>query len=267
MKIILSHDIDHLNWKEHYFKDLYLQGALYRNTIGLLRGDISWGLYIKRLKCWGRIHRIPEIIEFYDREELKANFFFGMDKALHLSYNYKNAKPLILDLFNKGHKVGVHGIAFNDAKRIHTEYERFKELSALDQFGIRTHYLRLDTNSLTLFDQQGYLYDSSIEVLSEPYQINNMWEFPISIMDASLVDKSQLNQDLEIWKSNTKSKIDMALKKGIPYFVINFHDLYYSSKFPIIKAWFEWLIKELKSNNFEFITFEEALIELSNKEQ
>ena len=266
MKIILSHDIDHLNWNEHYFKDLYLPGAILRNTKGLLKGQIPWELYIKRLKCWGRIHRIPELTEFYKREKLKANFFFGMDNALHLSYNYKKTRPLLQELLLNGHKVGVHGIAFNDIKRINTEYQRFKEISNLDQFGIRTHYLRLDTNSLTLFEQQGYLYDSSIEALSDPYKINNIWEFPISIMDASLVDRPQLNQDLEIWKRNTKSKIDMALQKGIPYFVINFHDLYFSSEFPIIKAWFEWLIKELKSKNYEFITFEKALIELSKKE-
>ncbi len=265
MKIIVSHDIDHLYWNEHYLKDLYFPGTIYRNSKGLLKGKISWTLYKKRLKCWGRIHKIPELIEFYKKVNSKANFFFGMDNALHLSYKYKKAKPWIDKLIKNGHKVGVHGIAYNNAKQIETEYKRFKNISNIKIFGIRTHYLRLNDRSHKMFDNQGYLYDSSINSIMKPFRVNRMWEIPISIMDASLVENAQLNQDLSIWKQNTLKHIEKAKEKKLPYFVINFHDVYFSDEFPIIREWFVWVVNLLRDENHQFITFEEAVNELNNK--
>ncbi len=263
MKIILSHDVDHLYWQEHYFKDLYLPGTILRNTKGFVEGKIDFKLYLKRLKCWGRIHRLPELLSFYNKNKINANFFFGMSNALHLSYKYKNATSHINKLINDGHKVGTHGISFNDAKQIDLEYRRFKEISNLDIFGIRNHYLRLNGYTHSLFDQQGYLFDSTIESIMHPFKINNMWEIPISIMDASLVGSSQLNQNIDIWKRNTLLKLGKAKKNKIPYFVINFHDPFFSADFPVIKEWFVWLVNLLKKEGFIFVTFEDAVKELN----
>jgi hypothetical protein len=267
MKIILSHDIDHLYWKEHYFNDLFLPGVVYRNTIGYLTRNLNFGIYKKRLYCFGRIHKIPELIKFYNGNNIKANFFFGMDNALHLSYKYKKAKPLVRELIKNGHKVSVHGIAFKNSVHINNEYQRFKTISGIDSFGIRTHYLRLSGFSHHLFDEQGYLFDSSIDCIMQPFKINRMWEIPISIMDASLVENAQLNQDLSIWKQNTLKRLEKAIEIKLPYFVINFHDLYFSELFPVIKEWYLWLVDFLQEKKYEFITFEQAVIELNKKEK
>ena len=267
MKIILSHDIDHIHWKEHYFNDLYLPGVIYRNTKGLLKKNLNFKNYTKRTICTGRMHRIPELIRLYDQNKIKASFFFGMNRALHLSYKYQKTRPLIQDLIQNNHKVGVHGIAYKDAKYIEIEYNRFKEISGLDFFGIRTHYLRLSGYSHHLFDEQGYLFDSSFDNIMHPFKVNNMWEIPISIMDASLVENSQLNQDLNIWKENTLKRLKKAKEINLSYIVINFHDIYFSDKFPIIKEWFLWLVELLQSKDYEFITFEQAVSELNKKEK
>ncbi len=263
MKIILSHDVDHLYWQEHYFKDLYLFGTVFRNTKGLIKGDIDFKLYLKRLKCWGRIHRLVELSNFYGKNNIKANFFFGMSNALHLSYKYRSVTSHVNKLISEGHKVGTHGISFSNARQIDLEYRRFKEISNLNAFGIRNHYLRLNGYTHNLFDQQGYLFDSTIESIMHPFKINDMWEIPISIMDASLVVDSQLNQNLEIWKSNTLLKLEKAIKSQIPYFVINFHDPFFSEDFPVIKEWFIWLVNFFKKESYIFITFEEAVKELN----
>jgi len=264
MKIILSHDIDHLYWYEHYFKDLYLPGTLLRNTKGFVAGKLELQLYLKRLKCWGRIHRIPELIKYFNQENIKSNFFFGMDNALHLSYNYKQTKPFIQELLKEGHLVGVHGIAFKEKNQIEIENKRFKELSNINPYGIRTHYLRLSGYSHNLFDQQGYKFDSSIDSIMHPFRINNMWEIPISIMDASLVEHAQLNQDINIWKKNTLKRLEIAKENNLAYFVINFHDTYFSDAFPVIKEWFLWLVDSLKGEKYEFITFNQAVEELNS---
>lgn len=263
MKIILSHDVDHLYWDEHYFKDLYLLGSLYRNTKGFLSHKIDLKLYLKRLKFWGRIHQLPELIDFYKSYGIKADFFFGMQNALGLSYHYKSAERWILQLIDNGHHVGVHGIAFENKENIDIEYKRFKELSGLHKFGIRTHYLKLSEFSLELFAQQGYIYDSSIEKITLESKMNNMWEIPITIMDVSLVENAQLNQDIETWKSNTIKRLESAEVEQLSYFVINFHDLYFADTFPVMKEWYIWLIDLLKSENYQFITFEDAVDELN----
>ena len=263
MKIILSHDVDHLYWQEHFFKDLYLPGTIYRNTKGLLKGEISRQLYLKRLKCWGKLHCLPELMTFYNDHKIKANFFFGMNNALGLSYNYKQSKKWIDKLVEHNHQIGVHGIAYDNKKNIKIEFDRFKNLSGLHEFGVRTHYLRMAKSSLELFEKQGYIFDSSIDEIKAPYKLNSMWEIPISIMDVSLVNNAQLNQDISLWKENTIKRLELAESNIIPFFVVNFHDLYFSDTFPVIKEWYMWLIEMLKSKKFQFITFKEAVIELN----
>jgi len=263
MKIILSHDVDHLYWQEHYLKDIYTPGTIFRNTKGLLKGNISLKLYIKRLKCWGRIHQLPELISFYEDHNIKANFFFGMNNALGLSYNYKQSKKWIDKLLNENHRIGVHGIAFDYKETVKIEYDRLKELSGLSEFGIRTHYLRMAENSHQLFEKQGYMFDSSTDEIKKPYKLSNMWIIPISIMDVSLVNNAQLNQDISLWKTNTLKRLELAEKKNLPYFVINFHDLYFSNNFPIIKEWYIWLVELFKIKKYQFINFEDAVVELN----
>lgn len=267
MKIILSHDIDHLHWNEHYFKDLYLPGVIFRNTKGLLKKNIPLEVYRERIKCIGKIHRVSELIDFYNKKHIKTNFFFGMENALHLSYNYKRTKPLIHDLLKNGHKIGVHGIEYKNPVSIKKEFQRFKKVSGLDTFGIRTHYLRLSGYSHHLFDQQGYLFDSSFDCIMHPFKVNKMWEIPISIMDTSLVENAHLNLDLNVWKKKTFKRLERAKAINLPYFVINSHDTYFSDGFPVIRDWYIWLVELLQSKKYEFVTFEQAIIELNKKEK
>jgi len=259
MKIVLSHDIDHLYWNEHYFKDTFLLRYIYRNTKALLKNDIKFALYLKRLKITGRLHRIPELIEFYQKKNLKANFFFGMNNGLRLSYDYKKTIPLINSLIVNGHSVGVHGIAFNDRDSIKIEYNRFKNIIKSENFGIRTHYLRFATNTAKLFKEQGYIFDSSIEKLHNPYFINDLLEIPISIMDASLVPNAQINQNIKVWKEKTLDKLNFAEQNNISYFVINSHDIFFSDNYPTIKQWYIWLIDFLIKEKYKFVSFNQII--------
>jgi len=266
MKIILSHDVDDLYWSEHYLKDMALPFTLYRNTLGFIRKQISYSLYNKRLKMFGRINRIPEIIDFYKSRELKTCFFFGMDNALRLSYNYKKAKPFIDLAINSGHDVGVHGIEVRNKNGILKEYNRFKEISGINDFGIRTHYLRLSGYSHELFTEVGYLFDSSMQGCSNPCKIDGLWEFPIAIMDASLVENSQLNQNFDQWKTNTLNKLQHAENENVDVFVINFHDQYFNNvQFPIMYKWFIWLIDYLIDEGYCFTTYKDYIKSIEEK--
>ena len=108
VKIILSHDVDHLFLTEHW-KDRFIPVLIFKSLKSLLKGDLSFKGFLKRFNH--RLHRIPELIEFNKSHGAPTNFFFGMDNGLSLSYNYKKAAPLIQSLQKDGHFIGTHGMA------------------------------------------------------------------------------------------------------------------------------------------------------------
>lgn len=267
MRILLSHDIDHLYWKQHYFRDLTLPKHVYRHTRAWLSKQIDTELYKKRMKLTGRLHRIPELLEFHKQHNTKACFFFGMDNALGLSYRPKEAKPWIKQVIEARQEVSVHGIAYANPQKIKQEYDKFKEISGLDTFGIRMHYLRMNGYTLEALDHQGYLFDSSIQGIAHPFKIGNLWEIPMSIMDSSLVPNSQSNLNLKRWQTATLDKLNQAEDLQIPCFVINHHDTYFDKDtFPTIYDWFHWLIEEIKRRELEVVRFGEV-VESFNRKQ
>lgn len=264
MKIILSHDVDHLYWKEHYFRDLSAQKYLIRHGLAFVKKQIDFNILKNRLNIFGRIHRIPELLDFHDKNNTKACFFFGMEHALGLIYKPSEAAPWIKKISEKGFEVGVHGIAYADKAQIEKEFQTFHRISGLQSFGIRNHYLRMNGYTLEMLSQQGYQFDSTIQGILHPFQINGMWEIPMSMMDASLVPNAQSNMNLETWKNAALLRLDDAQEKEIPYFVVNLHDPYFDEKlFPTTFKWYHWLIEEFKNRGLEFITFGQAVNELN----
>lgn len=263
MKIILSHDVDHLHWKHHYFRDLTLQKHVARHSLSWLRKKIPFSVWKERMKVRGVYNNLAELLDFYDSYQIKANFFFGMDQALGLVYTPQEATPWINKIMEHGHQAGVHGIEYANPDNIKKEYQSFQSVSGLNTFGIRTHYLRMNGYTLERFAEQGYQYDSTVQGILHPFKIGSMWEIPMSLMDASLLPDAQSNLHLNTWKKASRLRIDQALDLQIPYFVVNLHDIYFHQKqFPVIFDWFHWLIDEFCLQNFEFISFHQAVTEL-----
>lgn len=267
MKIVLSHDVDHLNWQEHYVKDLFVPKQLIRNTLALLKGRITLQLYFTRLKMWGRMHRIPELMKEYDKRDIRATFFFGMNNALNLSYKKERAIPVMLALKEANHEVGMHTIEVNSPQKTNKEISDFTKLSSQQLFGVRSHYLRLNGVSFNTFSNAQIQYDSTIQMISAPFKIGTLWEIPISIMDANLVPNFMTNSNLEEWTNNCEVAFQEALQKNIPYFVVNFHDVYMSDYYPTIKKWFFNFVDQKLDQGFKFITLNECLQELESSNQ
>lgn len=266
MQIILSHDIDHLYWKQHYFRDLSLPKHLYRHSRAWLSGKIDRGLLMKRMNVKGRMHRIPELIEFHKINGSKGTFFFGMNQALGLTYYPQEAAPWIKEVIDKGHDAGVHGIAYNNQAAMQKEFDSFKEISGLDTFGIRNHYLRMSGYTLERMNEVGYLFDTTIQGPMLSFKSGTMWEIPMTVMDASLVPDSQANQDLNEWQDATKKRMDAAQQSGVAYFVVNHHDTYFDrDTFPAVYDWYVWLMEEIKNRRLTFTTFRAAVNELNNQ--
>jgi len=267
MKVIISHDIDHITVWEHK-KDLIIPKFIIRSFIELLSGKISLNETYFRLvdMLRNKWQNLEELMAFDKEQNVEATFFIGVSNGLGLKYSLQMAELWTKKIIDKGFDVGVHGISYRELKGIKDEFETFKRTSGLEEFGIRMHYLRTDENTLAFLEKTGYLFDSSVYNLKNPFKIGDMWEFPLHIMDGYvfIVNSHWQNVSLEKAKEGTKRLIEEAYKKGINYFTILFHDRYFSEGFKQWKEWYIWLINYFKNNGFSFVNYKNAIIELES---
>lgn len=269
MKIIISHDVDHLFLREH-LKDSFLLGNLYRGLKQVAEGNISLNTFLKRFPA--QLNRIKELHEFNKKAGIRETFFFGMRKGLNLSYDWKDTQPFIDYLLKEKVLIGMHGMGYNSFDLLQEEANRFKTMLPKHYpLGIRNHYLRMDESTLGIMEKIGFLFDSTYyttdnakyHAADSVFLQGNIWEIPINIMDAGYVSNNQ--KELIDIKIKTLAKIQKAENNNQPFFVINFHDLYFSDAYPVYKQWYEWLISYFLEQNYEFIDFLQAL-QILNKQ-
>ncbi|MBM7581727.1 peptidoglycan/xylan/chitin deacetylase (PgdA/CDA1 family) [Caldicoprobacter guelmensis] len=265
MKVIVTHDVDHIRVFEHK-NDLIIPKFWIRSFIEFGLGYIAYREVKNRLKEFihNKWHNLEELIKFDKENRVPSTFFVAVSKGRNLAYSLSDAEFWIKKIINEGFKVGVHGISFEDYDGIKSEHEIFKKVSGLEKFGIRMHYLKVTNKTLDMLNKVGYLYDSSIYELANPFKVGDLWEFPLSLMDGYIINKNSRyqNQNLEQVKDTTKEIIEKAITCNLKYFTILFHDRYFSESFLTWREWYVWLIEYLRENRVEFITFEEAIKEL-----
>ena len=271
MKILLSHDIDHMTVWEHLFKDLILPKFVVRSNLELLKGKISVAEYLHRIGDFfkNKWQGIEEVMNFHDEMGIKSTFFIGVNNGVGLSYKLKHVEHWVPEIARRGFEVGVHGIAYNDFEAMKKEFETFKKITPDPEFGIRMHYLRNSANTLDYIKKAGYLYDATIHSFEDPYRRDGLWIFPLQIMDGWAINGNKRFQSrtLAQAKEYTLREIEKARTAGLEYFSILFHDRYMSPGFLTWKKWYEWLVPHLKSEGCEFMTHKQALAELKSAEQ
>ena len=268
MKIIISHDVDHLFFSDHILKDLIIEKLWVRSFVHLLQRKINVSTFIHRIIYGNRMHRIPEVMEFDKLHGIPSVFFFGMDNVLGMSYSEKKAKTVIKMVMDNGFVTGVHGCDYQNQVNMQKEYDSFKQISGNDSFGLRNHYVRFDEKTFEKMNDCGYKYDSTdfnkkkLEV-KKPYKVGNMWEFPLHIMDGYICFPGKLKQGLE----NTFKAIKLAESNGCPYCTILFHDYQFDKKkYPELKIWYEKTVKFCEDNGYSFISYDDAIKELEENE-
>jgi len=261
VKIIVSHDVDHLFWSEHLFKDLYIPKLWLRSFKLMLTGVIDAKTFAARINFWSdnRINRLKELMEYERSMNIPATYFFVMRPGLGVSYSAEKATPFIEEVLKNGFSAGVHGMSYNDPNAMREEFDTFKKISRLNAFGVRMHYLRNDADTIKYLSQTGYSFDSTDYKIEAPYLINRMFEFPIAVMDAYAVRPH--HKKMDIAKAYTLERLDLAEKNNVSYFTINFHDLVFDPAYALYKDWFTWLIDLCKERGYFFINFENAIKE------
>lgn len=266
MKIIISHDVDHL-WATDHIKDLIVPKLLVRSAIHLLQGKISLNSYFWRIcsclpgKRW---NRIPEILEFDKANNVPSTFFFGMANGLGLSYSLRKASRWVELVMKEGFDVGVHGINYTDIGVMAKEKERFSRISGLKSFGIRNHYVRYDQDTFKKMSEIGYLFDTSQFCkknisLDDPHKIGIMWEFPLHVMDGYVLHPGKLDKA----KQDIEFALESAIKQNKKFFTFLFHDYMYTAKqYPEEKSLYEWFVNHCKKLDLEFVNYRDAIKEL-----
>jgi len=265
MKIIISHDVDHLTAWEHN-RDLLIPKHVIRNIVEFVSGRIGFSEVMDRSGdiFKNKWQNLESLSEFNSEHNIPSTFFFGVSNGLGLNYTFENAAFWIKEICEKGFDVGVHGIAFQDFANIKKEHDLFKAVSGLDGFGIRMHYLRSNEKTPEMLDRAGYAFDSSLYKLDNPFRIGGLWEFPLHIMDGYVICRQSKwqNQDLNQCKDTAQEILEAAFDRGIQYFTILFHDRYFTDSFRTWKEWYIWLIQYLKNNGFKFVNYRQAIEEL-----
>ncbi len=262
IKVIVSHDVDHLFARDHWFRDLFYPKMWVRTTLELLQRKITgkeW--WLRNTSCFRKNrHNLEALMDYDEKHGIHSTFFFGMNQGLGMSYTPEEAKPVIQMVHDRGFSVGVHGIEYQDKDGIRKEYERFQTLMGFDPCGIRMHYVRFDDQTFEKLADTGYSFDTTefdkqdCGTRKDPYKVGDMWEFPLTIMDAYLPNK------YEEAKQKTLDLLEESHNKGLHYVTVLFHDNQFCDDYQDMKRWYEWLIEYFAdSDEYCFISYNEAM--------
>ncbi len=265
-KVIVSHDVDHLFAKDHWFRDLIYPKMWVRNTLQLIKKETSvreW--WLRNTSCFRKNrHNLEALMDFDENHGIPSTFFFGMNQGLGMSYRPEEAKPVIQEVHERGFAVGVHGIEYQDYDGMKREYDMFKEINGFEPCGIRMHYVRFDENTFEKLSKIGYVFDTTefdkknCGIRKLPYQLGKMWEFPLAIMDA------YLPQSFEGARQTTLKLLEECRTAELPYITVLFHDYQFCDDYSDMRNWYKWLMNYfVDSEDFSFISYKTAIQELN----
>ena len=267
IKVIVSHDVDHLFAKDHWFRDLIYPKMWVRNTLQMIRRETSireW--WLRNTSCFRKNrHNLEALMDFDRGHGIPSTFFFGMNQGLGMSYKPEEAEPIIKRVHDRGFDVGVHGIEYQDYEGMKREFDKFKEITGFEPSGIRMHYVRFDENTFEKLSRIGYSFDTTefnkkeFGTRKKPYQVGEMWEFPLAIMDA------YLPQSLEEAKEATLKILHECRETDLRYITVLFHDYQFCEDYRDMKNWYEWLMEYFyESKEYGFVSYNEAIRDLNN---
>ena len=261
MKIIVSHDVDHITAREHskdFIIPKFALRALIEYGLGFISGREVKDRFLSLIT--NQWNHIEDLMVFDRLNGIPSTFFIGMHTGRYLSYGKDVAQDWIIKIRKQGFDAGVHGIDYDDLKIMTEEHREFKQMSGLNAFGIRMHYLKMTSNTIALLDNIGYAFDSTEMAMRNPYKVGHMWEFPVHIMDSNILrsDRPWQSRNLEQAQQETERCISQALDMGISYFTLLFHDHYFCDEFQTWKHWYVWFVDYCKENAMDFVSYRDA---------
>ncbi len=265
MKIIISHDVDHISTYEH-MSDLAVPKYIGRAGVELLKGRIGPGQFATRMgeMLVGRWNFIKELAAFDAQVGIKSTFFFAVGNGMGLAYQPEAARQMLHEVIAAGHDVGIHGIARDTVENIRAERLRFETVYGVPCRGQRMHYLHPDPALLDAVAAAGFTYDSSLRGDGPARKISGLWSFPVHVMDGDVMLGGRRYQTVSVREATdkTRRRIEALAESGADYVSLLFHDRYFSAGH---MAWRDWYCETLEwaiSQGSSFYSYEQAVSEL-----
>lgn len=274
MKIIISHDVDHLSTREHWRKDLIMEKTIARACLQLFKSEITPKTCLHRISAafQPRYCRIPEIIEYDSQHNIPSTFFFGMGNIHGMAYSIEQATEWVKYVVNKGFDAGVHAADISSQRSIQQEFNSFGNLYTKKRYGTRVHYVRYDDTTFEMLAAAGYLFDTTefskeSFSLKQPYVItatngNRMWEFPLHIMDGYVLER-----ECKTAKERVSGLLHKAATEKVRFFTFLFHDIYFNEKtYPEWIDFYKWFVATCEKEGHQFISYHQAINMLENEQ-
>jgi len=215
LKVILTHDID---WPPRGPGVEHILARKERFDEKLISKVVKEG--------YNPYFNIADLMEIEEKYGVKSTFFFRPSYDDGTSVDAY--KELIRNLINGGWEIGVH---INDASTVDSirmERDSVERIAGTMINGSRVHYLKIRLDDLSLIEETGLRYDSSVTFCRNVIDIKNMGYFnvgkllvfPITIMDAYLFSYMHIPEERIIEVIN--EAVMLAINKGL--MTILWHD-------------------------------------------
>ena len=187
--IFLSHDVD---WRR--------QGPPVEHV--LARRDRFEPAIFDKTKPEDLYRNIPEYMELEEKFGIRSTFFF---RTLYENGNIDDYENDIETLQKENWEIGLHTDpqSVNDIEKIRLEKKKLESITKKPIIGNRVHFLNYNSELPIKLKELGFLYDSSLrhskdkidEIEMGYSKIDNLIEFPVTLMDAYLFTHMGLKEE------------------------------------------------------------------------
>jgi peptidoglycan/xylan/chitin deacetylase (PgdA/CDA1 family) len=216
--IFLSHDVD---WR--------LEGPTKEH---ILKRKERFDEKLFDKTSFNKLYRnFSEYMEIEEKFDVKSTFFF---RTQYENGNYIDYKKDIKELVNGGWEIGLHTdpSSVADIKKIEKEKNNLEKLTNSKIVGNRVHYLSNDKQLQKKLSELNFIYDSSNRKTKDTissddmgyHVIENIIEFPVTLMDAYLFTHMRISEEkiIPIIKKTLNSS--RQLDKDFNIMTILWHD-------------------------------------------
>ena len=212
--IFLSHDVD---WRR--------QGPPVKHV--LERKDRFDPEIFVNTKPENLYRNIPKYMELEEKFGIRSTFFF---RTLYENGNVEDYEDDIQTLQKENWEIGLHTDpqSVDDIEKIKEEKEKMESLTRRPIVGNRVHFLNYNSELPKKLNELGFLYDTSLRHTKDKIDekemgysiINDLVEFPVTLMDAYLFTHMRIKEEeiisefkktLEIGRNFSKENVISVL--------------------------------------------------------
>jgi hypothetical protein len=237
LKVGLTHDIDQCKtgWKEENFRRL-IDGKIISGISKIISRPFNNDVWFN----------FSSIMEHEQKKSISSSFYFIAEKQKAGSYpnaDYMIESPemnsRVNELISEGFEVGIHGSIGTgfDLEKFRAEIQKFQS----EELGGRFHYLMMRIpETWKIIEESELTYDSTLgfaEMIGfrngfcypfQPYDFENdkhftFWEYPMNVMDKTLMQPEYLHLDPGEAVKNVQGLIN-EIQKWNGYATLNWHN-------------------------------------------